>query len=69
MEEVAVEGLEGDSIGKFQLEFWLEKSLDFGLRFPTLRKSSKIRSSDVYQNQICNLKLCFKPKFKRKCFY
>ena len=56
--------LEGDSIEKFQLEIWLEK---YDLRFPTLRKSSKICSQIL--NQILNLKLFFKPKFKGKFFY
>ena len=43
--------LGGDSIKKFQLEFSLKNHLSFGMRFPSLRKSSRMGSLDMSQNQ------------------
>ena len=62
--------LGGDSIGKFELEFWLEKSPEFWLEIPTLRKSSNMGSLDMYVSESkWNVKLFFKPKVKPKNFY
>ena len=50
---------EGDSIGK-------TFDLSFGLRFPTLRKCSKMGGLDMSKNKKWNLNPVFKPKLKPK---
>ena len=56
-----------NSIEKYWLELWLEKSLEFWLEIPSLppiRKCSKVGSLDTKRD----LKLFFKPKLKTKIF-
>ena len=50
------------------LEFWLEKPSEFWLKISTLRKSSKMGSSDMSQNQIGISIRFFMPKPKSKVF-
>ena len=40
----------GDSIEKFGLNFGFKSGFSFGLRFPTIRKCSKMGSLDMSQN-------------------